>query len=184
MCTGRRRDCALISLGISGCIISVGLLSFIAWRCSRRCRGKPIRSNSQFLAKGDVEKSNEKLLKMNHFQSGSWLCKYFQHGQWHEQHLVTLSFNPETLQVTGSGSDDIGNYSVEGTYSLDTVRLAMVKSYGLVESENIAVTIQLTWNIAKELFEGKWYVQTKKYHDEDKIELKFDKIRTLLTSNK
>ena len=82
------------------------------------------------------------------------------------------------MKVTGSGSDDIGTFTIDGTYSVKTRRIGLTKKYQVGTgnpSENLGhqVTIQLTWNAQNNQFEGKWYVQTSKYHGEDKFELKF-----------
>ena len=47
---------------------------------------------------------------------------------------------------------------------------------------NESVTIQLIWNEKSEQFEGKWYGKTRKFHGEDKFELKFENIQPSLTN--
>jgi hypothetical protein len=83
------------------------------------------------------------------------------------------------MKVTGSGSDDVGTFTVDGTYSVQSRRMGLTKTYQAGTGnplENLAhqVTIQLTWNAQNNQFEGKWYVQTHKYRGEDKFELKLD----------
>ncbi len=48
-------------------------------------------------------------------------------------------------------------------------------------TENIGhkVTIQLIRNSAVGQFEGKWRVKTSNYHDENKFELKYEKLQEL-----
>ncbi len=82
------------------------------------------------------------------------------------------------MAITGSGVDDIGLFTVDGTYSVEPCRIGLTKKYQASignRSENLGhqVTIQLAWNAQNDQFEGKWYVQTSKYHGEDKFELKF-----------
>jgi hypothetical protein len=83
------------------------------------------------------------------------------------------------MTITGSGTDDVGTFTVDGIYSVKTSRVGLTKRYqaGTGDpSENLGhqVTIQLTWNTQNNRFEGKWYVQTSKYHGENKFELKFN----------
>ncbi|CAF1145022.1 unnamed protein product [Didymodactylos carnosus] len=81
--------------------------------------------------------------------------------------------------VTGYGSDKIGDYTVEGTWSDKTLRMAIIKQYklgtGNNPSQNLGhkVQIQLKWNEKENQFDGKWYVQTSKYHGEDQYRLQF-----------
>jgi hypothetical protein len=91
------------------------------------------------------------------------------------------------MKVTGWGSDNIGTFSIDGTYSVKTNRIGLTKLYQSGTgnpSENLGhqVTIQVAWNEQNYQFEGKWYVQTSKYRGEDKFELKFTE-ELLSTSN-
>ncbi|CAF1539891.1 unnamed protein product, partial [Rotaria sordida] len=81
--------------------------------------------------------------------------------------------------ITGSGSDDIGTFTIDGIYSVETRRIGLTKTYtrgtgNQLENLGHQVIIQLTWNVQNDQFEGKWYVQTSKYHGENRFELKFD----------
>jgi hypothetical protein len=72
----------------------------------------------------------------------------------------------------------ISVFTIDGCYSNRTSRIGLTKSYQLGtgnRSQNFGhqVLIQLVWNSETRQFEGKWYVQTKKYRAEDKFELKF-----------
>jgi hypothetical protein len=83
------------------------------------------------------------------------------------------------MKITGSGADDVGTFTIDGTYSVETRRIGLTKQYQAGNgnrSENLGhqVTIQLTWHSDNHQFEGKWYVTTNKYRGEDKFELKFD----------
>jgi hypothetical protein len=84
------------------------------------------------------------------------------------------------MKVTGSGLDDVGTFTIDGTYSIETRRIGLTKTYQIGTgnpSENLGhqVTIQLEWDTLNSQFEGKWYVRTSKFHGEDKFELKLHK---------
>jgi hypothetical protein len=105
----------------------------------------------------------------NIFPSGHWVSRYFQYEQWHGPHTFSLFFNHHELKVTGSGIDEVGAFSIDGIYSLNTRRIGLTKNYQKGtgnQSENLGhkVIIQLEWNIEKRQFEGKWYAHTNKYH--------------------
>ncbi|CAF1106498.1 unnamed protein product [Adineta steineri] len=113
------------------------------------------------------------------FKSGHWKSQYFQYGKWHGPCRFSLTFDTNSMTVKGTGSDDIGKFTINGIYSHETSRLGLSKKYQLGtgnKTENLGhtVTIQLTWNETNNQFEGKWYVQTNKYHGNDKFQLKFD----------
>jgi hypothetical protein len=81
------------------------------------------------------------------------------------------------MKVTGSGSDDVGAFTIEGIYSTKTNRIDLTKTYQLDTdncSENLEnqITIQLTWNTQNRQFEGKWYAQTGTCHDDGEFMLK------------
>ncbi|CAF1313922.1 unnamed protein product [Adineta steineri] len=119
------------------------------------------------------------------FSSGQWISRYFQYKQWHGPHLFSLFFNHKQQKVTGSGEDDVGEFSIDGIYSLNTRRIALTKKYQKGtgnSSQNLGhtVNIQLKWDSQKQLFHGKWYVKTKKYQGEDKFELQFDQSTTVV----
>ncbi|CAF3372279.1 unnamed protein product [Rotaria sp. Silwood1] len=142
-------------------------------------RGRPLRKNSTFVKVAKSKNFKQEAYDINHFQSGIWSNRYFQYGNWHGPYQLSLSFDPQSMIITGSGSDDVGTFTIHGTYSIETYRMGFTKIYQQGtgnSSENLGhqVTIQLTWNAQNNQFEGKWYVQTSKYHGEDKFELKFD----------
>jgi len=119
-------------------------------------------------------------MKRLHFPSGYWNSRYYQYNSWHGPHIFTLSFDPQTLKVTGSGADDVGKFTIDGSYSVNTGRCALTKSYQWATGnqwENLGqqVTIQLTWNVGQDKFVGKWYVRTNKFSGENEFELEFDK---------
>jgi hypothetical protein len=112
----------------------------------------------------------------NLFPSGHWLGSYFQYKRWDGPHTFSLSFDHHELKVTGWGTDDVGTFSIDGTYSSDTRQMDLTKKYqedtgNPLENLGHTVTIQLEWNIKKRQFNGTWYVKTKKYCGKDKFEL-------------
>jgi len=83
------------------------------------------------------------------------------------------------MRVTGSGTDDVGTFTIEGIYSDKTNRIGLTKKYipGTGNpSQNLGheVTIQLEWNARTRQFDGKWYIQTSEYEHSNKYEIKFD----------
>ncbi|CAF1046991.1 unnamed protein product [Adineta steineri] len=165
---------------IAGCVGGlVGLLLLIVgvlW-CRKRCKGRPFRTNSNFVNKGTSKNSHENIYNGYQFQSGIWSTHYHQYCRWHGLFRCSLSFNSQLMKVSGSGVDHIGSFTIDGTYSNETRRIGLTKQYEIGTgdpSENFGhqATIQLTWNEKNNQFEGKWYVQTKKYHDEGKFQLK------------
>jgi hypothetical protein len=90
-----------------------------------------------------------------------------------------LCFNCLQSTVTGSGSDDVGMFTIDGIYSTQSRRMGLTKTYqpgtgNPLQNLGHTVTIQLEWNRNQCQFEGKWYVRTSKFRDEDKFELKLD----------
>jgi hypothetical protein len=85
------------------------------------------------------------------------------------------------MKVTGSGSDDVGVFTIDGIYSTETNRIGLKKTYELGtgdRSDNLGhqVKIQLTWNTQNRQFEGKWYVEQSKHHDDGEFVLKFYRV--------
>lgn len=115
------------------------------------------------------------------FPSGTWVSRYYQYGKWHDPYELELSFDSENCQVTGSGSDDVGQFIIVGIYSTKTLRMGLKKTYKYGTGnprENLGhtVAIQLKWNQERSCFLGKWFVQTSQYHGENMWELKFHEI--------
>ncbi|CAF2372870.1 unnamed protein product [Rotaria sp. Silwood2] len=153
------------------------------------CKGRPLRKNSTFVKFAKSKNLKHESDDINHFESGIWLSRYFQYGNWHGPYQLTLSFDPQSMIITGSGSDDVGSFTIHGTYSIETRRMGLKKTYEQGTgngSENLGhqVIIQLTLNAQNDVFDGKWYVQTSKYHGEDKFELQFHRGQELSTYEK
>lgn len=116
------------------------------------------------------------------FQSGVWESQYFQNNLWHGPYQVQLTFDGDQSKLTGSGTDDVGIYTIDGIYSPFTRRIGLTKRYQLgtgnpLQNLGHTVTIQLEWNILSNQFEGKWYVRTSKVRTSNKFVLKCDKVQ-------
>ncbi|CAF3974966.1 unnamed protein product [Adineta steineri] len=114
------------------------------------------------------------------FVSGFWLSHYYQYDRFYRPYQFSLSFDSQTREVNGNGVDDIGKFVVNGIYSINTNRLAIIKTYR-EETENSTenfghnITIQVAWNSNQYHFEGKWFIKTRNYSGDGRIELKFEK---------
>ncbi|CAF2519169.1 unnamed protein product [Rotaria sp. Silwood2] len=168
-----------VVLGILGGIIGFVLLVWGIYYCVKSSKGRPSQTNVIFVQKETNQNYELEKSDINIFKSGYWKSQYFQYGNWHGSHRFSLTFNDLSMNITGSGSDDVGTFTIHGTYSVKTRRIGLTKTYKKGTgnpSQNLGhqVTIQLTWNAQNNQFEGKWYVQTSKYYGENKFELKFD----------
>ncbi|CAF4090130.1 unnamed protein product [Rotaria sp. Silwood1] len=148
--------------------------------CCQRYQGRPRQDNSVFINLVNQNLNQQEEQNVNPFQSGIWSSRYFQYERWHGPHSFLLSFNSQSMKITGSGSDDIGVFTINGIYSTETNRIGLTKTYQLgtgnpLENLGHQVTIQLTWNAQSSQFEGKWYVKTSQYGGQDTFQLKFDK---------
>ncbi|CAF1275059.1 unnamed protein product [Adineta steineri] len=81
-------------------------------------------------------------------------------------------------RVDGEGTDDIGAFTIDGIFCRQTQKLALTKIYkqgtgNMAENFGHKVTIKLIWNSNLNVFEGKWFIHTKKYRGEAKFELKY-----------
>ncbi len=167
------RQEAIASFKLVGIIlVIVAIIFFYQW-----LKRQPIQSNETYVNLPEIEIETHDL---NQFESGFWLSQYYQYDTWHGPHRLMLLFDPETWKVAGSGSDDVGAYTIDGIYSIKTNRMGLTKTYqkGTGDpQQNLGhnVTIQMAWNSTQHQFEGKWFVQTNKYNGEDKFELKLEK---------
>lgn len=137
---------------------------------------KPIPKHSTFI---NVPNSDIELDDINPFQSGLWSSRYFQYEQWHGPYQFLLTFDHQTMNVTGSGSDDADSFIISGIYSIKTRRIGLTKRYILGTGNPSAnfghlVTIQLEWDAQNRLLKGTYYVAVTIY-EENKFELKFDR---------
>jgi len=169
----------IIAGSVIGGIFGLILLIFGVIFCCACCKNRSRRRNSSFVNTANPKQTKQEVYEAAVFQSGIWSSRYFQYGKWHGPYKFSLSFDPQSMKVTGSGSDDVGTFTIDGNYSVTTSRIGLTKTYQAGtgnQSENSGhqVTIQLAWNAQNKQFEGKWYVQTSKYRGEDKFELKRD----------
>lgn len=139
------------------------------------------------MTKATTSNNETQMIDIKLFQSGPWESQYFQYNKWHGPRSVELSFDAEQSKVTGSGSDDIGMYIIDGIYSTETRRLGLTKTYQYgtgngLENLGHTVTIQLEWDRNKNHFEGKWYVRTAKFKGSGDFILKSDKQQQSLSS--
>lgn len=137
----------------------------------------PVKPNETYVNMSSVTVNNT---CMDDFMSGIWSSRYYQYRKWHGPSAFSLNFQSKTSKITGNGSDDVGEYIVEGIYSTKTNRIGLTKTYrlgtgDLTQNLGHSVTIQVEWNSSKRLFEGKWFVRTSNYSGEGKFELKFEK---------
>ena len=166
----------LIIIVVGAVIGGICALICICALLVRFISGRPLRANSRFIRVA----AYDKLLEMENdliFHSGTWFSKYYQYRKWHGPHRLTLNFDPTQMTVSGTGCDDVGTFKITGLYSTKTQRLGLTKTYksgtgNLKENLGHTVTIQLHWNPRNKQFEGKWYVQTRKYRGENVFELK------------
>ncbi|CAF1354705.1 unnamed protein product, partial [Rotaria sordida] len=83
--------------------------------------------------------------------------------KWHERYELSLLFDEEQNLVKGSGTDDVGCFTIVGIYSTRTLRMGLKKIYRAGtgnprENLGYTVTIQLKWNSNTNQFEGKWII--------------------------
>ncbi|CAF4225525.1 unnamed protein product, partial [Rotaria sordida] len=165
-------------VGLSLLICSI-VLCYKHGKCRNPCAGRPFRNNSIFVKLPNLRNRKQQGYGISPFQSGIWSSRYFQYGRWHGPCQFSLSFDQQSMKVTGSGTDDVGTFTIDGIYSSKTHRIGLTKTYQRGTgnpSENLGhrVIIQLTWNAQNNQFEGKWYVQKNRYHGEAKFELVFN----------
>jgi len=159
--------------------ITVGVSIWIAKR-----RGRPSSPNDTFIQTKTSLNENSEKGKIDVFTSGGWKGKYYQYGRWHGPHQFCLFFDSQRMTVQGSGSDDVGGFTIDGVYSTETGRMGLTKTYkagtgDIKENLGHKVTIQLTWNSKTNEFEGTWYVQTSKYNGRGAYKLQVDKSHIL-----
>ncbi|CAF3443922.1 unnamed protein product, partial [Rotaria socialis] len=149
--------------GVFGLCVLIPVLILIITRihsCCQCCKGWPFQKNSNFVKFPNLKSLRYNASNINHFQSGIWTSQYFQYKSWHGPYHLSLFFDHQSLRVTGSGSDDIGSFTIDGIYSIQTQRIGLTKTYAQGTgnlSENLGhdVIIQLKWNSKNSQFEGK-----------------------------
>ena len=173
-CTGDGcRRAGIIVGSVVGSLCGLAAIVFGSIFIYCRCKGKPWRTNASFVNQFVPRKE---IYQIEPFDTGMWSSRYQQYDMWHGPHQCSLQFDQATNRVTGAGNDDVGRFSIDGTFSTETHRMGLTKTYQLgtgdpTENSGHKVTIQLTWNDSTNRFEGKWYVQTKKYRGGGEFQL-------------
>jgi hypothetical protein len=175
-----RRYTAVIAGSIAGGFIAIASLLICITYCYCRCRRRPSQANITFVNTINHKTTKYTFCDINLFKSGIWSSRYLQFGIWHGPIYFSLLFDSQLLKVTGSGSDDIGRFTIDGIYSNKTGRIGLMKTYRFdsttrIEHLDHQIIIQLIWNSEMRQFEGTRYVRTKTYREENKFELKFNK---------
>jgi len=166
---------SIVGGGTGTILILIGILF-----CCCRCRGQPSKTNLAFVNATNHKNNKHKLSDITLFKSGIWSSRYLQLGIWHGPNYFSLVFDSQSFKITGSGTDNIGMFIIDGIYSIRTGRMGLTKIYQIANgnrSENFEhqIIIQLVWNDETHQFEGKRYVRTKKYREENRFELKFSR---------
>ena len=163
-------------------IVGPALLSCICAVC-KFCyssdKTELLQDHLTFVSVQNTQNTKEDIVNL--FQSGLWSSRYFQDKSWHGPHQLSLSFDPQSMKVIGTGIDDVGNFTIDGIYSFDTNRIGLTKTYvrGTGDKKrNLGhqVIIQLTWNTNNHQFEGKWFIMLPNYQRTDDFELKFHEL--------
>ncbi|UJR06977.1 hypothetical protein I4U23_011265 [Adineta vaga] len=136
----------------------------------------PPQNNLEFINKNSSETIHS--IK-DPFENGIWSLRYHQYNKWHGPYNLALTFNHSLDEITGRGTDDVGDFTINGVFSSINLRLDLIQTYkkGTGDpNENLGhtSTIQMTWNSTKNQFEGTWYVQTYKYSGNGIFELRFE----------
>jgi len=158
------------------CIICCICWCKTCYRSSKKNAGIPKQYNAAFIRQNsDSNRKNE----IDPFETGTWSFLYKQYGTWHGPYQLPLSFNHSSGKVTGHGTDDVGDFTIDGTFSSANLRLGLTQKYKAGTGnprENLGHTsiIQLKWNSSKNEFDGKWYVNTYKYSGNGYFKLKFE----------
>lgn len=88
------------------------------------------------------------------FPSGAWEGFYlYQSGPSANRHSMSFHLNFQEGKVTGSGADDVGPFSWEGTYNEGSMLVTLIKSYpshqvlyeGMADTNGIYGTWQLSF---------------------------------------
>ncbi|CAF4081729.1 unnamed protein product [Adineta steineri] len=126
----------------------------------------------------EKSKQEENVQEANRFQSGTWSIEYYHNEEWYGPFQITLSFNSQSMQVTGSGSDNVGILTMNGVYSAVLEQINITKKYQLgtgdpIENKDHEVKIQLRWHSTNQQFEGSSLINYSGYQLQGKCRLKF-----------
>ncbi|UJR19179.1 hypothetical protein I4U23_022309 [Adineta vaga] len=135
------------------------------------------RNNTDFIH----DSSPQNISQMSDpFKTGIWSFNYYQYGKSHGPYRMSLQFNHSSSIVTGRGTYDVGDFTMDGVFSSENFRLGINQRYieGTGDAnENLGHTsiLQMAWNSNQNQFEGKWYVKTHKYTGNGNFHLRFEK---------
>ncbi len=63
------------------------------------------------------------------FANGLWYNRFYQFGTWHGPFQHSIFFNPYNNTITGAGVDNIGEFTVYGQYSTNTLQIMLGQKY-------------------------------------------------------
>ncbi|CAF5163313.1 unnamed protein product [Rotaria sp. Silwood1] len=91
--------------------------------CYRICTaGRPSQVNTDFIRRDSLKYHNYERFP---FQTGTWSFRYFQYGKWHGPYRMTLTFDSYLGEITGQGTDDVGDFTTDGIFSSKKLRVAV-----------------------------------------------------------
>lgn len=154
----------------------------ICYKSSKKNAGIPKQYNTVFVHQNSLPNLKNDI---DPFETGTWSLLYQQYGRWHGPYQLSLSFKHSSGKVTGHGSDDVGDFTIDGIFSSKNLRLGLTQKYKAGTgnpSENLGhiSIIQLQWNSSKNEFDGKWYVKTYKYSGNGHFKLRLEESSTSL----
>ncbi len=167
----------LATLLVMGYIVVICVGGILKLVCDSLCKNQSRQEIKIVVNSIDQNLDKQEVYSVNPFQSGVWLSRYFQYETWHGPYSFPLSFYSQSKKIKGSGSDDVGIFTIDGTFSTETNQMNLIKTYQIEtgdRKQNLGhqVTIQLTWNAQSRQFEGKWHVRISTYEDKGEFQLK------------
>ena len=146
--------------GVLFIILICGLCMVVLGTTCYCCRGNPFRSNKTYVRTG-LRMQDE--IGYTIFRPGSFSGYALKDGVWRGSEHFVLVFYPQAGQtVFGKGTDDSGMFTVTGTFSPRTLRMAFDKQYQAGSADaarkpGARSTIQVQYNPRTQNFEGKSY---------------------------
>ncbi|CAF0935635.1 unnamed protein product [Adineta steineri] len=171
---GGRRKVFIVAGGSLGLIFMISMGIFIYCLCFKKRQHIPTFPVVIY----EKSKQEEDVQEANRFQSGTWSIEYYHNEGWYGPFQITLSFNSQSMQVTGSGSDNVGIFTLNGVYSAISEQINMTKKYQLgtgdpIENKGHEVKMQLRWQSTNQQFEGSLLISYSGYQVQGKCRLKF-----------
>ncbi|CAF0986924.1 unnamed protein product [Adineta steineri] len=171
---GGRRKVFIIAGGSLGLIFMISMGIFVYHLCFK----KQQHVSTFPVVIYEKTKQEEDVQEANRFQSGTWSIEYYHNEEWYGPFQITLSFNSQSMQVTGSGSDNVGIFALNGVYSAVLEQINITKKYQLgtgdpIENKGHEVKMQLRWHSINHQFEGSSLINYSDYQVQGKCRLKF-----------